>query len=430
MTAEIAILNKSAVALATDSAVTISSGHSNTKVFDSADKLIELSCSQPIGVMIYNGMQFAGIPLPDLIKEFRAGIGSKEFKTVEEAAISLLTFLSELGKCSPAEVTARTVLPIAIPIIKVFDQKIEDAVRRKLSESEEFPNDLDTFIKDVTERLLKVFENLAARSSDAIFLDAIQALNLTELESDLIDATMREVLPGIDQSTFDRLGAAVKRYVISGDLSNSKTGIVVAGFGRDERFPTLVSYEIEGIVAGHLKYKPTDKCDIDRRGKRAFIKPFAQKDMVDRFLYGLDDAIQSDLIRFCRESVSTISSEILNCLDIDDATALEDLKSRISIAESNFVKSLKDIGFATIEGKSRKAIEDMIEFMPKPELAKMAEALVELTSMKRKVSAGMETVGGPVDVAVISKSEGFVWIRRKHYFSPDVNSRYLVRART
>lgn len=173
MTAEIAILNKSAVALATDSAVTISSGHSNTKVFDSADKLFELSCSQPIGVMIYNGMQFAGIPLPDLIKEFRAGIGSKEFKTVEEAAISLLTFLSELGKCSPAEVTARTVLPIAIPIIKVFDQKIEDAVRRKLSESEEFPNDLDTFIKDVTERLLKVFENLAARSSDAIFLDAI-----------------------------------------------------------------------------------------------------------------------------------------------------------------------------------------------------------------------------------------------------------------
>ena len=48
----------------------------------------------------------------------------------------------------------------------------------------------------------------------------------------------------------------------------------------------------------------------------------------------------------------------------------------------------------------------MVEFMPKPELAKMAEALVNLTSIKRRVSRGMETVGGPIDVALISQSEG------------------------
>jgi len=65
--------------------------------------------------------------------------------------------------------------------------------------------------------------------------------------------------------------------------------------------------------------------------------------------------------------------------------------------------------------------------MPKVELAKMAEALVELTSMKRKVTVGVETVGGPVDVAIISKSEGFVWIKRKHYFPPELNTRYFER---
>jgi hypothetical protein len=47
--------------------------------------------------------------------------------------------------------------------------------------------------------------------------------------------------------------------------------------------------------------------------------------------------------------------------------------------------------------------------MPKPELARMAEALVNLTSIKRRVSRGVETVGGPIDVAVISHAEGFVW---------------------
>ena len=44
----------------------------------------------------------------------------------------------------------------------------------------------------------------------------------------------------------------------------------------------------------------------------------------------------------------------------------------------------------------------------------MAEALVNLTSYKLKFSPGSETVGGPVDVAIISKGDGFAWIKRKN----------------
>jgi len=47
MTAEIAILNKSAVALAADSAVTIAVGSKEEKIFDTADKLFELSDRDP-----------------------------------------------------------------------------------------------------------------------------------------------------------------------------------------------------------------------------------------------------------------------------------------------------------------------------------------------------------------------------------------------
>lgn len=38
-----------------------------------------------------------------------------------------------------------------------------------------------------------------------------------------------------------------------------------------------------------------------------------------------------------------------------------------------------------------------------------------------------ESVGGPVDVALISKGDGFVWIERKHYFKPELNPRFLAR---
>ena len=39
----------------------------------------------------------------------------------------------------------------------------------------------------------------------------------------------------------------------------------------------------------------------------------------------------------------------------------------------------------------------------------------------------LETVGGPIDVAVISKGDGFIWVNRKHYFEPDKNPQFFSR---
>lgn len=67
----------------------------------------------------------------------------------------------------------------------------------------------------------------------------------------------------------------------------------------------------------------------------------------------------------------------------------------------------------------------VVTALPKAELASMAESLVNLTSMKRHVSSVSETVGGPIDVALISKGDGFVWIKRKHYFDKDLNYHFF-----
>jgi hypothetical protein len=64
--------------------------------------------------------------------------------------------------------------------------------------------------------------------------------------------------------------------------------------------------------------------------------------------------------------------------------------------------------------------------LPKDELAAMAEALVNLTVFKHKVSMSAETVGGPIDVAVITKGDGLVWIKRKHYFSAELNHHFMI----
>ncbi|TOO22610.1 hypothetical protein, partial [Vibrio parahaemolyticus] len=72
-------------------------------------------------------------------------------------------------------------------------------------------------------------------------------------------------------------------------------------------------------------------------------------------------------------------------------------------------------------------VQQMIEFLPKDELGYMAESLVNMTAFKRKVSHDSETVGGPIDVAIISKGDGFIWVKRKHYFCRELNEHYFRR---
>ena len=68
---------------------------------------------------------------------------------------------------------------------------------------------------------------------------------------------------------------------------------------------------------------------------------------------------------------------------------------------------------------------ETVALLNKEDLADMAESLVRMTCLKRHVTTDDETVGGPVDVAVITKGDGFIWIKRKHYFDASLNHHYF-----
>ncbi|MDZ7796170.1 MAG: hypothetical protein U5N56_03600 [Candidatus Marinimicrobia bacterium] len=64
-------------------------------------------------------------------------------------------------------------------------------------------------------------------------------------------------------------------------------------------------------------------------------------------------------------------------------------------------------------------------FLNKSELAIMAETLVNLVSFRKQVTMEAETVGGPIDVLIITKGDGPIWIKRKHYFTPELNHHFF-----
>ncbi|HMB45614.1 MAG TPA: hypothetical protein VKL21_07315 [Candidatus Methanoperedens sp.] len=67
MTTEIAIMNKHAIALASDSAVTMSQ-EAGEKIKTSANKLFALSRYHPVGIMIYGSADIMEVPWETIIK--------------------------------------------------------------------------------------------------------------------------------------------------------------------------------------------------------------------------------------------------------------------------------------------------------------------------------------------------------------------------
>lgn len=70
-----------------------------------------------------------------------------------------------------------------------------------------------------------------------------------------------------------------------------------------------------------------------------------------------------------------------------------------------------------------------VQLIPLAEMAFFAENLVNMTTLKRTfaIDGNQQTVGGPTDVAVLSKGDGFVWIKRKLYFDGQLNPNYALR---
>jgi hypothetical protein len=69
MTAEIAIMNRSAITVAADSAVT----RGPNKVHVNANKIFRLSDQAPIGLMVYGNADVFGLPWELVAKLYRIG---------------------------------------------------------------------------------------------------------------------------------------------------------------------------------------------------------------------------------------------------------------------------------------------------------------------------------------------------------------------
>ena len=195
-----------------------------------------------------------------------------------------------------------------------------------------------------------------------------------------------------------------------------RTGLIFAGFGEEEYFPRLVPVDVGIMVNGRIRtVEDEEQCVTIDPENPAAIMPFAQQEMVRTFLEG----IHPDMAEHLAAAIAGLFSEFVNrlCHELENRNSglVQGLNDRLTTE----VQSLLDELHSHWEGLNTKhwmPIIDNVAVLPIDELAAMAEALVNLTKFRRRISQDRETVGGPIDVVVISKGDGFVWVKKKHYF--------------
>lgn len=64
-------------------------------------------------------------------------------------------------------------------------------------------------------------------------------------------------------------------------------------------------------------------------------------------------------------------------------------------------------------------------WMPIQDSIDLAEFLAQTTKNHSRYTPGHQIVGGDIDIAVITRHDKFKWIKRKHYYSQDLNPQHM-----
>ncbi len=424
MTAEIMIMNKEAIALAADSAVTT---FGTQKIFTSANKLFSLSKFHPVGIMIYGNASLMGIPWQTLIKIYRKKIGSTEYNSLQEYATNFIDFLSSDVISIPDDVQKEY---IKFSIYSYFDfvnKLINKQMDNNFNQGKTMTED---DVKKVVTEVIQNQYNTWTNTSNVTSIPSEFNQIIIEQNKDIIKQGIIDIFGNLPIRTKQKnqlqkiCGDIFAKFPIK-TTKHSISGVVIAGFGKDDIFPAYVAYEIDCIINHNLKYKKFDQHKIDFNNY-GILQPFAQSEMVFTFMEGVNPYymnLQSDyLTEILKDYSGWIFDNLTNHCNASEKKRVKKIMENInSDILTEYQKNLENYR----KKHFSQPITQVITVLPKDELAEMAESLVNITSFKRRVSMDSETVGGPIDVAVISKGDGFIWIKRKHYFTPDLNNKFF-----
>ncbi|MEE2690280.1 MAG: hypothetical protein VX640_01955 [Pseudomonadota bacterium] len=426
MTSEVVLMNRQAVAMAADSAVTIS-GHQYIKTYNSVDKLFPLVDGQPVAVMIYNNAEIMSTPWETVISLYREASRGRSLDTLEAYAEDFMAFLSGNPELFPPDHQDteffKHVAVVFTVIAEDFDYQVKKYAESNGARVREHLTSIFEFVVNELFADYGRYPDDAPRSDLACFPkgmgEQVRRRYRTEIEQ-LIESlivTLKSDYPGlaVSEATRERLREIAVLSVVKDAFFEHYTGVVFAGFGARDKFPSMRSYLTSSVVLGILKRKQDRAADMTSDGGPV-VQPFAQDRMIRTFLTGMDQYLRHFMFGETLKLSMNLVTDVIQRAPMTDtqrqALFRDYSQNNMGAALREFFKSIDSYQYAV----HTRPIYRAIGSLPKRELGETAASLIKLNSFQQKVMHAIETVGGPIDVAVITRNGGLEMKRDKPDF--------------
>ncbi len=401
--------------LAADSATTVSKwtdGRREDRYFKGANKVFQLSNTHPIGLMIFDSADILSVPWELVVKSFRAHLADKSFNTVDDYAKELFSFLEASHDYFPIDIQQSAAVSAVFQIVVTWIHVCTE----------------DKSDEDRPKAIAEMFANVKSELDPQDLPDSVSEADAKKIISDFdaevssqLERLLGELAIDIPRNIVDIAKSALGLALCKADTYLSTTGLVFAGFGDHEIYPASVQYNSYGLLGGKSIYKKIGAEAIDHNNA-AWLSGFAQTSMIDTFKTGLSFDVYRSLLMAVDHCLTDFGQNVI-ANSGGDISKLANFDKLVADTTAEISDKVMD------EARREHAfpLRNVLRFLPVDEMAELAETLITLQSLKEKVTKPSETVGGPIDVAVITKHEGLVWIKRKHFFNSELNSRYAIR---
>lgn len=191
---------------------------------------------------------------------------------------------------------------------------------------------------------------------------------------------------------------------------NERTFLVFAGYGEDEAYPSICQYEVTGINKSKLQWQLSGSANISGE-QESNIFTSGQSDIIDAIELG----IQNERIGVIRKRFQTLIEDLLT------QNLLDSLIGKIDYPTIR--QEVADL----IRESGKEHLRQHLEAIKQFDLQKMAclaENLIKATELHRKITFRQEGVGGLIDLAVITREDGFQWLNRKSWYEPSKGGQY------
>jgi len=390
MTAVATFISKEGVAIAADSASTITAGGNIQKVYNNATKIFRLSENIPIAAVIWGDAGHKGVPWSILLREFGQSI-KKPYGDFYDYPEAFLRFLKKHKQFFKSGHKADSFREELLSTYQEIADKVHEELRAAKADKKEVIGRIIEYSKDYYDKMIpNSYDELNDIIKNPAFLSAAEGC-------------IAVAFKGLRLSEDEHFSLGYIAALKYSETERNDSGIFMAGYGSKDIFP---SQAIIGDGVFNRKFSIGEYLTIDNEKSTGILRLLAQHGPANTFIEGIDDGIR----HFVGKQLEDMFGEMVALgsygLDAKQRTKFIKAAEKILLEKQGNIE-----GF--IAGEYSDRMKANLGFMPLNDMAQLVETLVKLTAYHARLSEAHETVGGPIDVAVINRDKAFSWIKSK-----------------